>query len=200
MLDKSIPFYNVIMRCDGTEVPGNPCLPAGYEFCTFQSGDEIRWAQMEVDNNDFDSVEEAVQYFQEKYLEYPEKLKESFIGVRDRNSVLCGAVIGWEDYRNGEKVASVHWLITDPKVQNRGIGTALVQSLILHFRRRGLLPIYLHTQPWSYTAIGIYSRFGFRMLKTDSFSEYENQSDKAMAVLESLLSRDKMKKLRSEML
>jgi len=41
----------------------------------------------------------------------------------------------------------------------------------------------LHTQTWSYEAIGIYIRAGFEIAKTGSFERYKNDYEKAMPIL-----------------
>lgn len=200
MLDKTIPYYNVIMRYDGPPIMKPPDIPSTFFISEYRSNDVLRWAQMEVDNNDFDTYENAVTYFSKKYLSEPEKIKDRFIGVINQEGNLVGSVICWDDDRNGQMVSSVHWLITDPKIQGRGVGTFLVSMLIHKFSKMNLLPIYLHTQPWSFSAIGIYSALGFRLLKTDSFRGYENQTEKALPILEKHLSQAQYNKLITELL
>lgn len=55
------------------------------------------------------------------------------------------------------------------------------------FNERGETPIYIHTQPWSYKAIMLYSKLGFKIQKTDTFSHYENQYEQAIKTLENIL-------------
>lgn len=61
MLDRTIPFYNIILRCD-CYLTTTPVLHNGYEFRMYQDGDERKWAQLEYEIGDFDSVDEAEQY------------------------------------------------------------------------------------------------------------------------------------------
>ena len=52
MLDRSIPFYNVILKCENynnTEVT----LPEGYHIRHYQAGDEKAWAKLEYEIGDF---------------------------------------------------------------------------------------------------------------------------------------------------
>lgn len=200
MIDKTIPYFNVLMRYDGKLISAPPQAPDGYRFRSYQEGDEFAWAQMEVDNLDFDTYDNAVKYFRQKYLSSPEKLKERFIGIENENGTLCGAVICWSDAKDEKTVSTVHWLITSPAEQGKGIGSALVRMLLYRFSQLGALPIYLHTQPWSYPAIGIYSKYGFRLLQKDSFRGYENQSAQALEVLQGLMEQEKYNKLKSEMI
>ena len=52
MLDRTIPFYNTILRCD-RYLTTTPILHNGYEFRMYQDGDERKWAQLEYEIGDF---------------------------------------------------------------------------------------------------------------------------------------------------
>ena len=147
MIDKKIPYFNIIMRYDGPPLFTKPLLPEGYRFSEYMERDEIKWAKMEVENNDFDTYENALLYFKNKYCRDMEKLIKGFIGVRDNYDELKGSIICWNDYKEDDTVSTVHWLITDLSVQNKGIGTSLVQMLIYKFSTMNMLPIYLQ-QMW----------------------------------------------------
>ena len=200
MIDKTIPYFNVIMRYDGPVVNEIPNAPHGYRYRNYLPGDEYAWARMEVQNNDFDTYDNAVNYFKTKYCTHPEKLIERFVGVENDAGKLCGAVICWDDDKEDNKVSSVHWLITDPAEQGKGIGKALVEMLLYKFSLLESLPVYLHTQPWSYIAIAIYSKLGFKLLANDSFREYQNQSIQALPVLQGLLKCEQFEKIKEEMI
>lgn len=200
MIDKTIPYYNVLMRYDGPSMKECPAAPEGYRFRGYKAGDENAWAQMEVDNCDFDTFENARNYFINKYSAFPQKLQDSFVGIENQHGKLCGIVICWDDIRENEMVSTVHWLVTEPSEQGKGLGKALIRMLIYNFSVRNKLPIYLHTQPWSYVAIAIYIEAGFRLLAEDSFRGYENQSKDALPVLKELLSVKKYDKLIKEMI
>lgn len=49
------------------------------------------------------------------------------------------------------------------------------------------LPVYIHTQPWSWKAIFLYLSLGFKLQKSDSFSHYVNQYDEAMTTLKKVV-------------
>ena len=68
MLDRTIPFYNTILRCDcyqRTEV----ILPSGFSIVPYEKGYEKAWAELEYAIGDFDSSEEAERYFEKTYLQ-----------------------------------------------------------------------------------------------------------------------------------
>ena len=59
------------------------------------------------------------------------------------------------------------------------------------YARRGALPVYIHTQPWSWKAVLLYLSLGFRLQKTDTFSHYENEYAKALAELRKIVPEEK---------
>ena len=52
MLDRTIPFYNIILRCDQVQ-QSEIHLPAGYAFQQYQEGFEDAWAFLEYEIGDF---------------------------------------------------------------------------------------------------------------------------------------------------
>lgn len=63
MLDKSIPYFNVIMkRAAGTPL-SHYGLPIGFSFGMYKSGMEVDWAVIEASVGEFDNAEESLNYF-----------------------------------------------------------------------------------------------------------------------------------------
>ncbi len=187
MLDRTIPFYNTILRCD-RYLNAEPALQNDYEFRMYQSGDEQKWAQLEYEIGDFDSAEEAEQYFISTYCSNKtlDVAKRCVFAVNEKNEIV-GSCIAWKDLRGDELVASLHWLVVSTQHQGKGIGKALCQKVMQIFLEKDEFPVYIHTQPWSYKAILLYIRQGFKIQKTDTFSQYENQFDLAMNTLKKVL-------------
>ena len=169
MLDRTIPFYNTILRCD-RYLNAEPALQNGYEFRMYQSGDEQKWAQLEYEIGDFDSAEEAEQYFISTYCSNKtlDVAKRCVFAVNEKNEIV-GSCIAWKDLRGDELVASLHWLVVSTQHQGKGIGKALCQKVMQIFLEKDEFPVYIHTQPWSYKAILLYIRQGFKIQKTDTF-------------------------------
>ena len=71
-----------------------------------------------------------------------------------------------------------------------GLGRALGTAVMNIYAERGDLPVYIHTQPWSWKAILLYASLGFRLQKTDTFSNYENEYRKSMDELEKIVSKE----------
>ena len=72
--------------------------------------------------------------------------------------------------------------------QGRGLGKALCYATMNCFKEQENLPVYIHTQPWSWKAIFLYLSIGFKLQKTDTFSHYENEYYQAMAELKKIVS------------
>ena len=184
MLDRGIPYYNIIMKKNAPTTFAVPALPPQFELHAYRTGVEQQWAELEQEIGDFPSVQEASAYFAKTYLSRSDLLARRGIFVSDKNSgCLVGACIAWFDEQNGTPVSSLHWLITKETYQGRGIGSALIAAALNIYEQENAFPVYLHTQPWSYQAIRLYHKFGFRLMKQESFAGYENQYALAVPVL-----------------
>ena len=62
VLDRTIPFYNTILRCDNYQCK-DVVLPKGFSIVPYKSGYEKAWAELEYSIGDFESLEEAESYF-----------------------------------------------------------------------------------------------------------------------------------------
>lgn len=196
MLDRSIPYYNIIMKKNAPTTFDTPALPAQFELHAYRPGVEQQWAELEYEIGDFPSVQEASAYFAKTYLSRSTFLARRGIFVSDKKSGgLVGACIAWFDEQNGALVSSLHWLITKEAYHGRGIGSALIAAALSIYEKENAFPVYLHTQPWSYQAIRLYHKFGFQLMKQESFAGYENQYALAVPVLARYIAPECMQKL-----
>lgn len=185
MIDRTIPFYNTILRCDKYH-PQQIKLPDNYAIVPYKNGLEADWARLECAIGDFPSDEEAVQYFMEKYHNKGNNDDILFL-LNDKRQII-GSCIAWIDERQGNDVNSLHWLIVDEQYQGKNCGRALCCEAMNRFYLRNQKPIYIHTQPWSWKAILLYVSLGFRLQKTDTFCNYVNQYNCVMNTLKGILS------------
>lgn len=192
MLDRTIPFYNTILRCDRyADLPVS--LPAGFRIVPYEPGLEKGWARLETAIGDFDTPEEAEAYFLEKYPGQGDP--EDILFLLTPAGEVIGSCIAWLDERSGAKVNSLHWLVVDERYQRRGLGRALSCAVMDRFLLRNGDPVYIHTQPWSWKAILLYRSLGFRLQRSDSFASYENQFGDAVRTLTAVLGPDRMRDL-----
>mgnify|MGYP003291214592 CR=1 FL=1 len=194
MIDRSIPYYNLILKRNEI-CTTSVSLPEGYNFKMYDVGDEKYWAKLEYEIGDFSSVEEAETYFRTNYCNQIDELKNRCVFVVDAYGDVVGSCIAWHDSKGNDMVASLHWLVVSPEHQGKHIGLALCQKVMDIFKEHDETPVYIHTQPWSYKAILLYIKLGFKIQKTDTFSHYENQYKKAMKTLEKLLSENKFNQI-----
>ena len=196
MLDRSIPYYNIIMKKNAPTTVSVLALPPQFELHSYRPGVQQQWAELEYEIGDFPSVQAARAYFSQTYLSRPELLARRGIFVSDKKSGgLVGACIAWFDDQNGVPVSSLHWLITKEAYQGSGIGSALIATALNIYEQENAFPVYLHTQPWSYQAIRLYHKFGFRLMKRESFAGYENQYALASPVLARYIAPECMREL-----
>ena len=188
MLDRTIPFYNTILKCSDYSHQ-EIVLPDGFSIVSYQPGFEKEWARMEFAIGDFGSLEEAEFYFAETYLQNPYMFSRILFAV-DKDNNVAGSCIAWQDPKGESKASSLHWLVVDEKYQGIGLGRALSTAVMNIYAGHEAFPVYIHTQPWSWKAILLYLSLGFKLQKTDTFSHYENEYDKAMTELRKVVSEE----------
>ena len=185
-LDRSIPFYNLILRCDSWERK-EPVLPEGVRLRGWRPGDEEAWAALEYEIGDFDTPEEARDYFISAYCGDLQELALRCLFAEGDGGRVLGTCTAWRDPRGAGEIASLHWLVVSPEAQGRGLGKALCWETLSMFQALGEFPVYIHTQPWSWKAVLLYVQEGFRLQRTDCFAAYENQYAQGMEVLRTIL-------------
>lgn len=199
MVDKTIPFYDIIMRCDAPQHT-QVTLPEGFYFDTYRDGDDEAWARMELYAGDFKTYEIALGYFRSAYLTQREKLKKRLVQIRNPQGESVCSCIAWKSFRNQYPAAALQWLVTAEGYEGLGLAKAVVFETVNRYRQLGDAPIWLHTQPWSYKAIWLYYQAGFRITANDQFQTFNNRFEQAMPVLETLIPEEKMKLLRESVL
>lgn len=194
MLDRTIPFYNTIMKCSEYS-RRNVELPDGFSIVPYRRGYEKEWAKLEYSIGDFDSAEEAEDYFAETYLQDPGQYPNILFALNGKHDVV-GSCIAWKDNKDAGTVSSLHWLVVQDPYQGMGLGRALGTAVMNIYAAHGALPVYIHTQPWSWKAILLYHSLGFRLQKTDAFSHYGNDYEKAMTELRKTVTEEQYRLLR----
>jgi ribosomal protein S18 acetylase RimI-like enzyme len=184
MLDKSIPYFNLLMQRKSEKPLPHFTLPDGYSFVPFTAGDEADWAEIETSVGEFDSVSEALDYFQKEYLSYPNEAQRRTVFIQTSDNKKIATVTSWWNYTGERRDPALHWVAVKPEYQNIGLGKAVVfEGIRKMLLIEGNRDIFLHTQTWSYRAIGIYLESGFEFLINNSFGGYENDFEKAVPYL-----------------
>lgn len=162
MLDKSVPYIDVMMRRpQGADIPEFP-LPDGYSFALYRPGDERAWAEIEASVGEFPAPIDALLYFQREFLPYARELARRCMFVRAPSGEYVATATAFWDYAGIRRHPWLHWVAVRPEYQNRGLGKAVVARVLkLIVEIEGDRDVYLHTQTWSHKAIGIYEKAGF---------------------------------------
>lgn len=194
MLDKSIPYKDLIMKWDGNRQCLLPvCVPPGYRLRTWREGDQKNWARIQKEAGEFGdmTLEQTEAWFLQEYGDRKEELSfrclfaESMDGRNGRSlHGMDRGGNGWEPYSLPSLVGSAgckkrpgHWNCPGPR------GPAGI-------RGPGEVPVFLHTQPWSYEAVGLYLKAGFFLCRSETFGTHKNQFQEGIRILEQYLEVD----------
>jgi len=180
MLDKSIPYKNIIMRlpCARLQSLDTPVLPDGFSFRFFQAGDEIHWARIEASVLEFPDEQAAVSYFTRDYLPSIDDLRNRCVFVVNQDQWPVATAMAWYATSRLGYQATLHWVSVTPACQGLGLGKAVVQKALSIFAATEPdEDIWLHTQTWSHIAVRLYHQLGFNLLKRDQTAVETNSSD-----------------------
>jgi GNAT superfamily N-acetyltransferase len=188
MLDKTIPFADIIMRRRaGLPVRPQP-LPEGYSFALFEPGDEAEWAKIEASVLEFDDPIEALLYFQADRMPYLRELTRRCLFIVSPAGEKVATATAWWNYTGVRRDPWLHWVAVKPEYQGRGLGKAVVaEGISLIQAIEGDRDIYLHTQTWSHKAVEIYRNAGFEITDERNIGGYANEDyAEALTILDSV--------------
>lgn len=78
----------------------------------------------------------------------------------------------------------MHWIAIKPEYKNKGLGLSIVNKILeLSILLDGDKNNYVHTQTWSYEAIGIYIKARFKIIRSGTFANFNNNFYKALPYL-----------------
>ncbi len=192
MLDKSVPFIDVLMyRKAGTPVPVYP-LPEGYSFSLFQPDDEKEWAEIETSVLEFKRSVDALVYFQKNYMCALPELQRRCLFVNDPAGKKVATSTIWWEYTGQRRDPWVSWVSVRPDYQGHGLGKAIISKVLrLGIEIEGDRDFYLKTQTWSHKAITIYEKIGFSITAEKNLWRYTNENyEKAIALLDEIYKKN----------
>ena len=109
MLDKSIPYKNIIMRAEALSPLFTWNVPDGFSLKTYEPGDEKEWAAIETSVGEFDSCSEAEAHFDKTYLPHLAETRCRCFFALSPGGVYAGTCTAWY-LPNGEgETGIVHW-------------------------------------------------------------------------------------------
>lgn len=188
MLDKSVPYADVLMmRRAGTALP-DCALADGYHFVDYRPGDEKAWARIETAVLEFNEEMDALLYFQKEFLPYAGEAQRRCIFIETAAGEKVANASAWWCYMGARRVPCLHWVAVHPRHQGKGLGKAIVcEALRRMVEIEDDRDFYLHTQTWSHKAIKIYKKAGFSIIPEMGLSVHTDKNyAKALAILRAI--------------
>jgi ribosomal protein S18 acetylase RimI-like enzyme len=185
-LDRSLPHIGVIMEKYDTESYPVFDLPKGYSFAKYKRGYEKQWAQLQYEVEETDTLEEAELAFKREFLDgksmdwinkannrtettniedslFFDQMYERMTFIVDDRDKVVGTGCVWGGKMFGKELQRLHWIAVSPEHQGKGLAKALVSKLLDIYNELDYSGyIHLTSQTWSYKALNIYMKFGFK--------------------------------------
>lgn len=165
MLDKRVPYFDIIMKATKNSACFHPImkLPEGYRYKMYEDGDELHWAELETSVQEFEDVVAALTRFEKSFAPFRSILPKRMCFILDDKDAYVATATAWFRTDEDPTEALLHWVSTSPKHQGLGLGKAIVIYALQKFQNLETddTGVYLHTQTWSYPAVGLYAKLGF---------------------------------------
>ena len=210
MLDKSLPYFDILMKMRGellAKLP-EPELPEGYSFRFYRPGDEYAWARIESQVCEFPNCGVALEYFRGRYLrDNADKIASRCVFVVDHADNPVATATAWFSESSMGRSNFLQWISTDPLLQGKGLGRAVINRALRSYIDNGEVGnVYLHTQTWSHKAVYLYNLMGFQIFKIDHITipygaapyhrPLKNAPEEALKVLEAVYTPEYLRSLR----
>lgn len=211
MLDKSLPYFDIVMkmRADVLASLPEPVLPEGYSFRFFRPGDEYAWARLESQVLEFPTHGKALEYYRYRYLGDPlaEMLSRRCVFVVDAADNPVATATAWYGNCSMGNCNWFQWIATDPGQQGKGLGRAVITRALKCYLDDGAAGnVYLHTQTWSHKAIYLYHKVGFQIFhishitlqytESPGFRRMNNSPEEGLKTLETVYPPELLQSLR----
>jgi len=175
LLDKSLPFFDFIMkRPAGSPIPDYPLLD-GFHVVNFQLGDELDWAKIETAVGEFTDEDLALKYFTDKFLSVLTETEKRTIFLENSGGQKVATATAWWDFKGDTKVPKLHWVAVLPEFQGLGLGKSLLTVITKRMVELDKnQDFYLHTQTWSSRAVKLYEKFGYFITDEKNIASCKN--------------------------
>jgi len=182
MNEQKIEDVNLFMMCTRANEAAFAPVPAGYHIRSLRKDELEIWKAFPFDTMEGDirgEIEYITSYFQKVYAPQEDEFFRRCLVLCDETDAPVGTCFAWKAY--GE-VWTIHWFKIYAHSEGRGLGRALLTAVMQTIPEDGY-PVYLHTQPGSFRAIGLYTDFGFSLLNDAAIGYRENDLPAALLYL-----------------
>ncbi len=201
LLEKSIPYKSIIMRCDS--INRNAFSEAEECFSIVKYRPEMKsvWIEIQKAAGQFEGYSDAdiADYFEKTFLYDSSEIDERCFFLKDNvEEAYIGTCCAWFSNKGKRIVPVLHWLAVVPTHRNRGCARMLITYVLKYFEQKyEKQAVYLHTQPESYQAIKLYNDFGFNITQEDSYGHAVNEYEDAMEILKEVMNSEAYKRLKN---
>lgn len=155
-----IPPLNLFMMCPKPRGQAFRPLPEGLYTRLCRPEELALWGKMNLDDPRWPTFMQA--YFDQVYAPRQEEFFRRCTFVCDGADRPLATCFLWPAYEG--RIHTLHWFKVLPEWEGRGIGRGLLTCLLQGLGREDL-PLYLHTHPGCFRAVGLYADFGFQLLE-----------------------------------
>ena len=199
MIDSSIEYKSIILRCDQIDKSAYLELDSDVEIEFYKKGMETVWTGVQKGAGEFERIidSDVTTYFIERYGCEQDELEKRCIFLKKKSTKkYIGTCMAWFEHKGKEEVPVLHWLAIDDAYSGKGYARMLITQVLKIFEQLDAgQKIYLHTQPASYRAIKLYNDFGFCMTRTDTYGTAVNEFEDALPILKQYMTFDSYSKL-----
>ena len=173
MMGQVIKMKDLLMVLPRKMIQRRKPLPERYEFVSYTKRFHGPWITL-CKQAGYTAVEA------EMFLQDPENIEENFVFVIDQVThklVGIGGLI--QDDAFLTKRSCIDCVSVDPSVQRQGIGSSIVNALVLKYERKpSKYPIYVRTDIAYWPSIILFSRLGFTPYLGQSKQATKKQNEK----------------------
>ena len=162
MLDKTVPYFDILMEKPDISQYPRYTLPEGFRFSGYRPEYAKKWAELLYTLEQTDTLEEARALFRRDFLSRPKLLEKQCIFVLNEAGKVAATASLWPGSHFGSEHLRIHWVSAAPEYQGKGLVKALLTHLLDIYQELdhdGIL--YLSSSTWNYKAVNIYKQFGF---------------------------------------
>lgn len=164
MIDRTVPYYPIMMIKKDMDVYPDHALHPDYEFDFYrpESGRDD-WIHVQHLSNQIENESEIGGLFDSEFMTDPELLPSQMLFVRDKKTgeAVASAAL-WYGDPFGYRQMRIHWVATHEKHQGKGLCRAMLSRLMKRYHELHMTgDVFLFSQTFSYAAISIYQGFGF---------------------------------------
>lgn len=170
VLDHSYPYEELLMILQPEEAAlAEFVIPEGFRFARKEEipGLKNQWTSL-MHKLEFPfSEEESEEFFDQMLNSDPEFFANHLYALLDSEDRLASVVGIWPG-RHFDQALRIHWMMSDPDYQSKGLArTVMKQAIADYYREYPDRELYLSTQAQSWPAIRMYEKLGFRSFEDD---------------------------------